>query len=269
VKTVRHRRPRATPPRPTSGGPGAILRRQREALRLTQTEVARRTGFSVPYISMLERGQRPLTAQVEPVLREALGLVEPLPIDRDRPPVPDGTTARLGAILSATEQAELGALARTLELSVGDVRRELAVLADSLAPAGMTVYDDGTHARLAPAREHRKLIEHFVRPRRHRLSSAALEVLAVAIAEGAITRKQVEDVRGVDCAGLLGNLVTTGFLWVNADESSPGQPNVYRPTLLVLEVFGNGAGTIEELREFLRPTPAPESEEPPTEEATS
>jgi len=217
---------------------------------------------------MLESGKRPLTTRVEPVLREALGLIEPLPVDSERPPVPDGTTARLGAILSATEQAEIGALARALGLSVGDVRRELAALADALAPAGMTVYDDGTHARLAPARELRNLVQQFVRPRRRpKLSSAAFEVLAIVIAEGAVTRKQVEDVRGVDCAGLLGDLVTNGYLWVNADESAPGRPNVYRATLLVLELFGHAATTIEELRQSLRPSP-PEPEEPPTEEAT-
>lgn len=53
---------------------GIRIRNARKSLHLTQEELARRIGVSTPYISCLERGQRPLTHHVLPQLLSNLHL---------------------------------------------------------------------------------------------------------------------------------------------------------------------------------------------------
>jgi chromosome segregation and condensation protein ScpB len=138
-------------------------------------------------------------------------------------------------------------LAQVTGSSIGDVRRGLATLAEELHACGMTVLDDGTHARLAPVRELLRFAAKVAQPRRRRRwSMPQMETLALAIAHGATTKREVEDVRGVDSGELLAGLTAQGYLAVNVDDAAVGRPHVYRPTSLVLEVFG--ANTIEELR---------------------
>ena len=53
---------------------GALLKRSRRAAQLTQAELAERAGFSVVYVSMLERGARQPQRTTLALLAEALGL---------------------------------------------------------------------------------------------------------------------------------------------------------------------------------------------------
>lgn len=232
------------------------MRWQRRALRLTLTELGHQTGFSIGFLSMVESGKRVPSPAAEATIRYALGMAEPLPYDRRSAPrpAPVDLVARLGACLVVVPQVELVMLGRAVGATVGDVRHGLLELAELLGAAGMTVLDDGAQARLAPARHMLQMVGAVAAPRRGpRLTMARMEVLAVLIAHGAATLRQVEDVRGVDCRDLLAGLVTDGFVWVNADESAPGHPNVYRPTVKVLEALGGS--TIEELRAQLGTPP--------------
>jgi predicted ATPase len=58
-----------------------VLRRLRRAARLTQEELAATSGYSVDYISMLERGLRSPTQDTIDVLTKALGVEDPPPSD--------------------------------------------------------------------------------------------------------------------------------------------------------------------------------------------
>ncbi|HEV7127036.1 MAG TPA: helix-turn-helix domain-containing protein, partial [Ktedonobacterales bacterium] len=53
---------------------GTLLKRHRRAARLTQAELAERAGFSISYISMLERGERLAQPATVELLAEALTL---------------------------------------------------------------------------------------------------------------------------------------------------------------------------------------------------
>ncbi len=53
---------------------GVALKRARRAARLTQAQLAERAGFSVVYISMLERGARQPQPSTVALLAEALAL---------------------------------------------------------------------------------------------------------------------------------------------------------------------------------------------------
>ncbi|HPR39926.1 MAG TPA: SMC-Scp complex subunit ScpB [Oscillospiraceae bacterium] len=88
------------------------------------------------------------------------------------------------------------------------------------------------------------------------LSQAALEVLAVIAYNQPVTRGFVEQVRGVDCSGVVATLCDKGLIEEGDRLDLPGRPIAYRTTPVFLRCFG--LGSLEEL-----PPVAGEAEERP------
>lgn len=90
------------------------------------------------------------------------------------------------------------------------------------------------------------------------LSQAAMEVLAVVAYNQPVTKAFVEQVRGVDCSGVVGSLVQKGLLEERGRLELPGRPLLYGTTENFLRCFqlesidrlppppGEGAETGEE-----------------------
>lgn len=71
-----------------------------------------------------------------------------------------------------------------------------------------------------------------------RLSPSALETLAIVAYEQPVARQKVEDIRGVDCGGVLKTLLDKDFIRMIGRSDEPGRPLVYGTTTKFLEVFG-------------------------------
>lgn len=71
-----------------------------------------------------------------------------------------------------------------------------------------------------------------------RLTSAALETLAVVAYKQPITRAEVEKIRGVACAELIRLLMEKGLVRVTGRDDSLGRPQLYGTTKRFLQVFG-------------------------------
>lgn len=90
------------------------------------------------------------------------------------------------------------------------------------------------------------------------LSQAALEVLAIIAYNQPVTKAFVEQVRGVDCSGVVGSLIQKGLLEERGRLELPGRPLLYGTTdhfLLCL-----GISSLDEL-----PAPSEKKEENPQE----
>jgi segregation and condensation protein B len=74
--------------------------------------------------------------------------------------------------------------------------------------------------------------------RRTPLSQAALEVLAVIAYNQPVTKAYVEQVRGVDCSGVVSTLVEKGLLEEKGRLELPGRPLLYGTTETFLRCFG-------------------------------
>lgn len=74
-----------------------------------------------------------------------------------------------------------------------------------------------------------------------RLSSAALEVLAITAYFQPVTRSYVEQMRGVDSSYTMGLLADKGFIEPCGKLDAPGRPMQYRTTALFLRTFGLSA----------------------------
>src|SRR5689334_1124270 len=92
----------------------------------------------------------------------------------------------------------------------------------------------------------------FPAPKPARLSSPALETLAIIAYRQPITRADVEAVRGVTIDGVLQTLMERGLVKISGRAEIPGRPLLYETTEFFLDHFGlrnlNELPNVEELR---------------------
>lgn len=70
------------------------------------------------------------------------------------------------------------------------------------------------------------------------LSNAAMEVLAVVAYNQPVTKAFVEQIRGVDCSGVIGSLCQKGLVEEKGRLELPGRPLLYGTTEHFLRCFG-------------------------------
>ncbi len=80
------------------------------------------------------------------------------------------------------------------------------------------------------------------------LSNAAMEVLALVAYNEPVTKAYIEQVRGVDCSGVLANLIQKDLVEERGRLELPGRPLLYGTTENFLKCFG--ISSIEELPEI-------------------
>ncbi len=74
--------------------------------------------------------------------------------------------------------------------------------------------------------------------REARLSSAALETVAIVAYRQPVTRSTIEAVRGVDSTGVIATLLSRGLVEAGGRAETPGQPYQYVTTPAFLQHFG-------------------------------
>ncbi len=151
-----------------------------------------------------------------PALIEALLFVAPAPI-----PI-----ARLAQVLDAGEDVIQAAL-ETLAGRYAGERRGLRVIRRA----------DRVHVTTAP--EAAAYIEKFLGlDLSTKLSTAALETLAVIAYRQPLTRGDIEAIRGVNCDGVLKTLLARALVEPVGRLEQPGRPFLYGTTLQFLQYFG-------------------------------
>jgi segregation and condensation protein B len=102
--------------------------------------------------------------------------------------------------------------------------------------------------------EYTEWIKRLLQPKPQRLSKAALETLAIVAYKQPVIRADIEQLRGVDCGGVLRVLLERKFIRVLGRKEIPGRPLIYATTKRFLEVFGlknlKDLPTPKEIEEF-------------------
>jgi segregation and condensation protein B len=89
------------------------------------------------------------------------------------------------------------------------------------------------------------------RQRPVRFSRASLETLSSVAYRQPVTRAEIEEVRGVDCGGVLKTLLDRNLVRIVGKKDVPGRPLLYGTTRTFLEVFGlESLGALPSLREI-------------------
>jgi segregation and condensation protein B len=155
---------------------------------------------------------------------------------------PEDAASALEALLFASGSAEeVSTLAAALGWSLTDVKRGLDTLDRQLRDGrrGVLVQRIGDTVQLVSAPQFGQPIARLLGMERTvKLSSAALETLALVAYRQPVTRSEIEAVRGVDSSGVLATLVARELVEARGRRSTPGNPVEYGTTPGFLQFFG-------------------------------
>lgn len=150
-------------------------------------------------------------------------------------------SAAIEAILfSNGASVEASRIAGALEITEDEVNECVAALVDDYKNAGrgITILKLGNSYQMTACKEYAPQIRTVMDLRRNTpLSQAALEVLAVVAYNQPVTKAFVEQVRGVDCSGVIGSLTTKGLVEEKGRLELPGRPLLYGTTENFLRCF--------------------------------
>jgi segregation and condensation protein B len=153
------------------------------------------------------------------------------------------TDRQIAAVLEAMlfvapEPPTLTELAAGAELEEHEVERGLAVLMGDLH-RGVTVQRHGDRVSLGTSPSLATQIRRFLGlDREARISSAAMETLAIVAYRQPVTRSEIEAVRGVDCSGVIATLHARNLIEPVSRRPTVGNPIQYGTTAEFLRHFG-------------------------------
>ena len=113
-----------------------------------------------------------------------------------------------------------------------------ALAAEHDAASGLELFCAAGGWRLRTAPTLSNMVRRLFPTRAIRLSRAALEALSVVAYRQPCTRVEVEEVRGVDCGGVLKSLLERRLVRVVGRKDEPGRPLLYGTTPAFLERLG-------------------------------
>ena len=149
--------------------------------------------------------------------------------------------AAVEAILFASgEPIELERIAEALEIEPEDCEQVINNLSAQLDErnSGITVLKLGDKYQLSSRTEYAEVIRDVLELRKNTpLSQAAFEVLAVIAYNQPVTKSFVEQVRGVDCSGVISTLCQKKLIEEKGRLDLPGRPIIYGTTPDFLRCF--------------------------------
>lgn len=151
-------------------------------------------------------------------------------------------------LFSVGEPLELSKIAQALEIDEDQARQVLLNLAAELDErgSGISLLQLGKQYQLASRPEFSEQVRTILEVRRNApLSQAAFEVLAVIAYNQPVTKAFVEQVRGVDCSGVITTLCQKKLIEEKGRLELPGRPLVYGTTPDFLRCFS--VSSLEEL----------------------
>ncbi len=166
---------------------------------------------------------------------------------------------RLKAILesllfAAGEPITLAQLVSAIEtVPRDDIRRVLGELAVAYSGAGrgLVLEEVAGGYQLRTPREHAAYVRRLLAAKPPRLSRPLMETVAIVAYRQPITRPEIEQLRGVDCGGVIDTLLERQLIKIAGRKEAPGRPIVYSTTPEFLELFGlKDLANLPDLEEF-------------------
>lgn len=163
------------------------------------------------------------------------------------------TAAAEAILFAAGEPLELSRIAAALELEEALCEQVLMNLGAALEErgSGTELVTLGDKYQIVTRSEYADLIRAVLEVKRNApLSPAAFEVLAVISYNQPVTKSFVEQVRGVDCSGVIATLCQKRLIEEKGRLDLPGRPLVYGTTPEFMRCFS--ISSLDELPELPR-----------------
>lgn len=135
---------------------------------------------------------------------------------------------------------QLDTICKALEIKQSQGKEAINELINEYnnSPHGITVIRLEESYQMCSKKDYGEYIRKVMDLKRNSpLSQAALEVLAVIAYNQPVTKAFVEQVRGVDCSGVIGSLTTKGLIEEKGRLELPGRPLLYGTTENFLRCF--------------------------------
>jgi segregation and condensation protein B len=117
--------------------------------------------------------------------------------------------------------------------------------------SGLRLMETGAGFAFRTSPESAQFLRRFFAAKPQRLSRAALETLAIIAYRQPVTRPQVDDIRGVDSAGALKNLLDRKLIRVLGKADDVGRPLIYGTTRAFLDFFSlQGLSDLPTLKDY-------------------
>lgn len=168
-------------------------------------------------------------APTPPPTRDAASLavvVEAALISSDKPL----SVAKLAEVAGGTTPKDVTAAIEALNAHYRETGRAFSI--EQLA-GGWQIFTHAQHAGVVSAL-HKSRVQ-------TKLSPAALETLAIIAYKQPLTRQEIEQIRGVDCAGSLKTLMDRRLVKVMGKKDVPGKPFLFGTSREFMETFSLGS----------------------------
>jgi segregation and condensation protein B len=172
-----------------------------------------------------------LTDETIKALIEAIIYVSPEPVGLD-------------AIVKSLENEERGRVKTVLQELIAEFER---------SGHGIQIRQVAGGYKFSSKAEHHEVLRRFVKSLKPplRLSKPALETLAVIAYRQPVTLPEIEEIRGVDCSGVIHTLLEKKLVVTAGRKSAVGRPILYRTSRDFLVHFGlEDVSELPSLREF-------------------
>jgi segregation and condensation protein B len=150
--------------------------------------------------------------------------------------------AAIEAILFASgDPVPVERLVDALEIDRQTVRRLISVIEERVngSQGGLCLIRTEDAYQLTTRPEYAQYVRRALDIKRSMpLSPASMEALAIVAYSQPVTKAYIEEVRGVDCAGLISNLLSKGLIEEQGRLEVPGRPILYCTTPDFLRCFG-------------------------------
>lgn len=148
--------------------------------------------------------------------------------------------AAIEAILfSSNRPLKVRELQQATDVDRNALEGALEKLRETLDGRGVMLMRHHDEVHLATRPEYAVAVRRALRPEvSGRLSQAAYETLAIVAYQQPVARARIEEVRGVNCESVLGNLELRDLIVEVGRGSGPGQPKLYGTTMRFLQVMG-------------------------------
>ena len=170
---------------------------------------------------------------------ELKAIVENILLASDQPVTADDLQSTL---MNGTEKAELRSLLEELQEEYQSRNLRIDEVAGGYQLCTRTEYSDWVRKFL-------KL------DKTTKLSQPSLDTLSIIAYKQPLTKQEVEEIRGVDCGGVIRTLLDKKIVGPAGRKKVPGRPIMYRTTRKFLEYFGlkdlADLPTLEDLQEEL------------------
>ena len=133
----------------------------------------------------------------------------------------------------------IGQIAAALNTSPKQIKRALLDLEDLYRGRGLKLQNLRGRVQLTTNPKAAQSIEQFLGlESQQRLTSAALETLAIISYRQPVTRPQIDGIRGVNSDSVIKNLIFKGLIEDIGRSEGPGRPILYGTTSSFLQHFG-------------------------------